>query len=128
MSGKSTKGTIPPGLTLRYTLQGHKDFISRIAWSPDGQSLASGSFDRTLKLWDTDRGELRQTLEGHTLNIHSVAWSPNGRLLASGSWDKTIKLWDVETGQLRRTLTGHSGTVFSCGVVSKWAAARIRFL
>lgn len=80
MSGKSTKGTIPPGLTLRYTLQGHKDFISRIAWSPDGQSLASVSFDRTIKLWDTDGGELRQTLEGHTLNIHSVAWSPNGRL------------------------------------------------
>ena len=113
MSGKSTKGTIPPGLTLRYTLQGHKDFISRIAWSPDGQSLASVSFDRTIKLWDTEGGELRQTLEGHPLNIHSVAWSPNGRLLASGSWDKTIKVWDVETGKLRRTLTGHSGTVFS---------------
>src|SRR5215510_4755445 len=113
MSGTSTKGTIPPGLTLRHTLQGHKDFISRIAWSPDGQALASGSFDRTIKLWDTQAGELRQTLEGHTLNIHSVAWSPNGRLLASGSWDKTIKLWDTSTGKVRRTLTGHSGTVFS---------------
>jgi WD40 repeat protein/class 3 adenylate cyclase len=111
--GKSTKESIPSGLTLRYTLQGHKDFISRIAWSPDGQSLASASFDRTIKLWDAEGGGLRQTLEGHPLNIHSVAWSPNGHLLASGSWDKTIKVWDVETGKLRRTLTGHSGTVFS---------------
>ena len=74
MSGKSTTETIPSGLSLRHTLQGHKDFISRIAWSPDGQFLASASFDRTIKLWDAEGGELRQTLEGHPLNIHSVAW------------------------------------------------------
>lgn len=111
--GKPTQSAIPRGLTLRHTLHGHKEFISRIAWSPDGRVLASCSFDRTIKLWDTEIGELHRTFEGHSLNIHSVAWSPNGRLLASGSWDKTIKLWDVASGQLRRTLTGHSGTVFS---------------
>src|SRR5262249_38682643 len=94
----STKGAIPPGLTRRPTLQGHKDFIARIAWSPDGQTLASGSFDRTIKVWDPHGGVLRRTLEGHTLNIHSVAWSQDGQQLASGSWDKTIKVWDIDTG------------------------------
>ncbi len=111
--GLSTPGTIPTGLTLRQTLRGHTNFISRLAWSPDGSLLASASFDRTVKLWDTHGGELRYTLEGHALNIHSVAWAPHGRLLASGSWDKTIKVWDSDTGRLHRTLTGHSGTVFS---------------
>jgi WD40 repeat protein len=66
-----------------------------VAFSPDGRLLASGSDDKTIKLWEVASGSLVRTLSGHTNDVRSVAFSPDGRLLASGSDDKTIKLWDI---------------------------------
>jgi WD40 repeat protein len=79
-----------------------------VSFSPDGRLLASGSLDKTIKLWRVEDGSLVRTLTGHTDVVNSVAFSPDGRLLASGSWDKTIKLWRVADGSLVRTLTGHT--------------------
>ncbi|KAA8645832.1 WD40 repeat domain-containing protein [Aspergillus tanneri] len=73
--------------------------------------VASGSGDKTIKLWDTKTGLERQTLNGHTSWVGSVAFSPDGQTVASGSGDKTIKLWDAKTGLERRTLEGHSDSV-----------------
>src|ERR1700676_1143729 len=74
---------------LRDTLKGHTDIVSSVAFSPDGKTLASGSRDNTIKLWDVQQGKERATLSGHTNKVSSVAYSPDGKTMASGSWDKT---------------------------------------
>jgi WD40 repeat protein len=75
-----------------------------IAFSVKGSTLASGSGDSNVRLWDVATGECLKTLQGHTKGVRSVAFSPDGRTLASGSEDETIKLWDVNTGECLRTL------------------------
>jgi WD40 repeat protein len=77
----------------------------------DRPILASGSWDKTIKLWNWETGEAIATFTGHTKPILSIAISPDGQILASGSWDKTIKLWQIETGELITTMTDHSAPV-----------------
>ena len=99
--------------TLVNTLTGHSFRVLSVAFSPDGQTLAFGSTDNTIKLWDVATGKSIATLTGHSNSVSSVAFSPDGKTLASGSWDDTIKLWDVATGKSIATLTGDSETVVS---------------
>ncbi|KAH7176181.1 WD40-repeat-containing domain protein, partial [Dactylonectria macrodidyma] len=73
--------------------------------------IASGSWDRTIKVWDAATGEVRQTLAGHGHLVASVTFSPDGKLIASGSWDRTIKVWDAATGEVRQTLENHGDPV-----------------
>ena len=80
-----------------------------IAFSPDGQTLASGWSD--ISLWDVSSGARKVELSGHTDRLGSIAFSPDGRTLASGSSDATVRLWDVETATHLTTLTGHLGRI-----------------
>ena len=99
----STQDTIPSGFSLRHTLIGHEAHINMIAWSPDGQLLASSSDDCTIRIWSTKTGRLVQKLEGNRLPIKSVAWMPDSRTIASGSLDYNVCLQDIWTGQVLRT-------------------------
>ncbi|KAF8342414.1 WD40 repeat-like protein [Amanita rubescens] len=96
-------------------LYGHTDSVKSVAFSPDGGRIVSGSYDKTICLWDAEMGELlRAPLEGHRNLVVSVAFSPDGKHIVSGSYDNTIRLWDAETGEpLRAPLKGHRGWVAS---------------
>lgn len=78
-------------------LSGHRDFVSGVAFSPDGATLASGSVDGMLKLWDCSSGRERATLPGHPAETSGVAFSPDGRTLASIGHQDSVKLWHVAT-------------------------------
>ncbi len=95
------------------TLEGHKDGVNSIAFSPDGATLASGSWDATVKLWDIATRTNIATITGHTGRVYSVSFSPDGTTLASGSGDGTVKLWDVATGTNIATIAGHTSWVTS---------------
>src|SRR5262249_32361643 len=75
----------PEGPKPRAILKGHRDRVLSVAFSPEGNTLASGSGDRTIKLWDVATGKERATLTGHGDWVRSVAFSPDGNTLASGS-------------------------------------------
>ncbi|MFB2839764.1 WD40 repeat domain-containing protein [Floridanema evergladense] len=93
------------------TLSSHQEPVYSVSWSPDGQTLATGSADNTVKLWNK-QGKLLQTLNGHQNEVRSVSWSPDGQTLATGSWDNTVKLWNKQ-GKLLQTLSGHQNYVWS---------------
>jgi hypothetical protein len=76
-------------------LTGHTNTVNEVAFSPDGQLLATASGDHTVRLWDTATGQPHgQPLTGHTDTVIGVAFSPDGKLLATGSVDKTVRLWN----------------------------------
>lgn len=106
-------GQLIDGLILRRELRGHKAEIFGLAWSPQGQVLASGSKDTTICIWDAGDGTLRQTLTGHKRTVLSLSFSPDGALLASGSVDETVKLWDTASWQAVASLEGHSERITS---------------
>ncbi|KAG8724875.1 hypothetical protein FRC09_012786 [Ceratobasidium sp. 395] len=97
------------------TREGHTRTTNSITYSPRGTYIASGSSDKTVRVWNTYTGKmLGQPLEGHTGSICVVACSPDGASIVSGSDDMTIRIWDVQSSQmLGRPLQGHTDSVVS---------------
>ncbi len=98
--------------TLHRAWQAHTDNIYALAFSPDGRTLASGSWDGAIKLWDMEGGALLWK-NWSTDSIERLAFAPDGRTLASGGDDATVRLWDAKLGTHLQTLTGHSGPVYA---------------
>jgi WD40 repeat protein len=97
------------GAQAEVALAGHTDGVAAVAVTPDGSRALSGSFDKSVRLWDLNtRQELRR-LDGHTGPVLAVAVSPDGQRALSGGLDKTVRLWDLNTGQELRRLQGFGG-------------------
>jgi platelet-activating factor acetylhydrolase IB subunit alpha len=114
-----------PRSPARHTLQSHRDPITCVAFHPVFSSLASGSEDYTIKIWDWELGELERTVKGHTKAVLDVDYGGprGGTLLASCSSDLTIKLWDPSDEYKNiRTLPGHDHSVSAVRFVPSGAA------
>jgi mono/diheme cytochrome c family protein len=104
LAGEVREWQLADGKLLR-VLEGHKDAIYSLALSPDGKTLATGSYDQKIKLWSVATGKEIRTLSGHNGCVFDLAFRPDGNLLASASADRTAKLWDVASGERRETFS-----------------------
>jgi WD40 repeat protein len=123
------------------TLKGHQGQVRGIAFSPDGQTVATACWDHTAGLWDAKTGRQISVLRGHKEGLEAIDFSPDGRTLATGSYDDTIKLWNVATQQEMLTLRPRQSdikqlkfvpdgtalvTVSVTGIVKVWRAPHFK--
>ncbi len=97
----------------RKVLKGHTSDVNSVAYSPDGKTLLTGSYDDTASVWEVLTGKQLQLLKGHTGRVESVAYSPDGKTVLTGSYDKTACVWSVSTGELLKVLKGHTGSILA---------------
>lgn len=103
--------TVPLAASHRAELEGHTNLVSEVAISPDGKTLASGSFDSTARLWEVKQAKRQHKLERHSRPVSGVCFSPDGMLVASWSIDGTSRLWNTETGACHATLGDFSDSL-----------------
>lgn len=100
-SNKAVSGGMPEGM------------IFAVAWSPDGTSIASGSWDKTVQVWEASNGRRIWIYRSHLTSVPALAWSPDGRCIASASVDGTVRVWEATTGRNIQTFDGHHSYVYA---------------
>jgi eukaryotic-like serine/threonine-protein kinase len=101
-------GPVP---TTAHQLRGHVNFVYAVTYSPDGRRLATGGWDKTIRIWDRETGQLLDRLIGHRGFVRGLAFSPDGNQLISGSEDKSVRRWDLAGGGDNAAFHGHTGFV-----------------
>jgi WD40 repeat protein len=99
-------------------LKGHKADVWSVAVTADGRRAVSGSYDKTVRVWDLDAGTCVATLQGHSTPVRSVAVTADGRRAVSGSYDKAVRVWDLDAGRCVATLQGHTNGVSGVAVTA----------
>ena len=102
------------GLSISYKSfapQGHSSYITGVVITSDGKECISGSFDKTIRIWNLETGQCRRTLEGHTDTVSTLALMPGGKRCISGSRDGTARVWNLETGECLHVMEGHIGGI-----------------
>ncbi|KAL0271924.1 UNVERIFIED_CONTAM: hypothetical protein PYX00_005072 [Menopon gallinae] len=94
-------------------LTGHQQLVNDVKFSPDGRLIASASFDKSIKLWESKTGRFVGVLRGHVQAVYVISWSADSRLLVSGSADSTLKVWNVQNRKLEVELPGHADEIYA---------------
>ena len=92
---------------------GHLSNVDCVAWHPNANYIASGSADRTVRVWDVNDGECVRVFAGHSAGVRSLVFAPDGRTLASSADDGRIHVWDLTKATCVISLKGHVGPVYS---------------
>ena len=92
-------------------LEGHTEVVYAVVWKPNSRELATGSLDKTARIWNGDTGQCTHTIKDHAEGVMGVAYSPDGKLLATGSLDRSAKIFDTTTWKRQSALTAHQDGV-----------------
>ena len=98
--------------SYRQIWAGNKEPVAALTWTKDQRWLASGAFDRCVRLWDVSSGECLGVLEGHRSYVRSVDFSQSREQLLSGAGDGVVRLWELPAGKLLQEFKGHSDGVY----------------